>query len=104
MVQMLSAFFDVNENKFENYYWLDPLSKALYDDSTIKYKDKNTSLILSSYCGYTSAEEKLVSILFVSWVTEDYHKTRCWQMDKNRKLMITLSKFIYQKNIDQMTT
>tara|TARA_E500000178_G_scaffold339988_1_gene382169 strand:+ start:260 stop:898 length:639 start_codon:yes stop_codon:yes gene_type:complete len=74
MVRMLSAFFDVNENKFENYYWLDPRSKALYDDSTIKYKDKNTSLILSSYCGYISAEEKLVSILFVSWITKDYHK------------------------------
>ena len=32
------------------------------------------SLILSSYCGYFNIEEKLYSVLFVSWVTEDYYK------------------------------
>ena len=32
------------------------------------------SLIPSSYCGYFNIEEKLYSVLFVSWVTEDYHK------------------------------
>ena len=74
MVNMLSKFFDIKENKFMNYSWLDPRTKALYDDSTLKYKDNNISLILSSYCGYFNIEEKLYSVLFVSWVTEDYHK------------------------------
>jgi hypothetical protein len=74
MVNMLSKFFDIKENKFMNYSWLDPRTKALYDDSTLKYKDNNISLILSSYCGYFNLEEKLYSVLFVSWVTEDYHK------------------------------
>lgn len=74
MVNMLSKFFDIKENKFMNYSWLDPRTKALYDDSTLKYKDNNISLILSSYCGYFNIEEKLYSVLFVSWVTGDYHK------------------------------
>jgi hypothetical protein len=74
MVNMLSKFFDIKENKFMNYSWLDPRTKALYDDSTLKYKYNNISLILSSYCGYFNIEEKLYSVLFVSWVTEDYHK------------------------------
>ena len=74
MVNMLSKFFDIKENEFVNYSWLDPRTKALYDDSTLKYKDENISLILSSYCGYFNIEEKLYSVLFVSWVTEDYHE------------------------------
>ena len=74
MVKMLSKFFDVKENKFINYSWLDPRTKALYDDSTLKYKDNNVSLILSSYCGYFYLEEKIHSILFVSWVTNDYNE------------------------------
>ncbi len=74
MVKMFSKFFDIKVNKFINYYWLDPSNKAIYDSSSIKYKDNNISLQLSAYCGYFNAEEKIVSLLFVSWVTNQYYK------------------------------
>ena len=32
------------EEKFENYYWMDPLNKSIYDDSTITYDDNNINL------------------------------------------------------------
>ena len=55
MVNMLSKFFDIKENKFVNYSWLDPRTKALYDDSTLKYKDENISLILSKISSFVNA-------------------------------------------------
>jgi len=72
MVTMLSKFFDVKINKFKNYYWMDPRNKSIYDDSTITYDDNNINLMLSAYCGYYNIDENITSVLFVSWVTEEY--------------------------------
>ena len=72
MITMFSKFFDVKINKFENYYWMDPRNKSIYDDSTITYDDNNLNLQLSAYCGYYNVKENIISVLFVSWVTEEY--------------------------------
>ena len=77
MVKMFTKFFDVKIGRFENSFWIDPLTKTLYDDSSILYKDENTNLRLAAYCGYqytnNDGENMIISAIFVSWVTEEYY-------------------------------
>ena len=78
LVKMFTKFFDVKIGRFENFFWIDPLSKTLYDDSSITYKNENINLRLAAYCGYNEhksadGENMIVSALFVSWVTEEYY-------------------------------
>ena len=74
MVLMFSKFFDIKKNKFKNYYWIDPRDKSIYDDSSLTYQHEGNDFQLSTYCGYYGAGNDIISILFVSWVTDKYFK------------------------------
>ena len=84
---MFSKFFDVKIGRFDNLFWIDPLKKTIYDDSSITYEYNNIKLKLSTYCGYnsfknSSGENMVSSALFVSWVTNEYylkHVAGRWQ-------------------------
>ena len=93
-VKLFSKIFDIDLNKFKNGYWIDPRQKSLFEDSTIVYENNGISFELSAYCGYFKYEDSLLSILFVSWVTETYLKNhvegRWKKIDKFDKDFIKL--------------
>jgi len=93
-VKLFSKIFDIDFNKFKDGYWIDPRQKSLYEDSTIVYKNNGLSFKLSTYCGYFQYEDSVLSILFVSWVTDTYLKNhvegRWKKIDKFDKNFIKL--------------
>ena len=93
-VKLFSKLFNIDFDKFKNGYWIDPRQKSLFEDSTIVYENNGLSFELSTYCGYFQYEDSVLSILFVSWVTDTYFKNhvegRWKKIDKFDKEFIKL--------------
>jgi len=77
-IKMFSTMFNISLDKFENSYWLDPRGKTLYEDTRLVYENDGKKFILSAYCGYVQNQEAIISILFVSWVSEKYFKSHVY--------------------------
>ena len=72
-VNMLSKIFDIKQKEFLNSYWFDARRKALYDVTEVEYFNDDKKFNLAAYCGYLNVKDGLASIMFVSWVTNEYY-------------------------------
>ena len=66
--------FTTDNNKFYEKYWKDKRNDMIYNASNINLIVNNQKSILSAYCGYTERKGKLLSILFVSLLSDEYYQ------------------------------
>ena len=77
-VDILTSELDLNSSKFKNFYRKNIDEKRRFDhlwhDTNYLYKDENEEYRLMVICTHRLYKKKPASMLFISWMTEEYYR------------------------------
>ena len=85
VISDIAKDFDLDSNKFDNYYRKNNLAKEkrtvngkkikyLWHDASYAYEDDGQKFRLVVYCTYVKIDENLRVDLMLSWFSEDYYR------------------------------
>ena len=85
IISDIAKDFDLDSNKFDNYYRKNNLDKetytingkkvkTLWHDASYSYEDNGQKFRLMVYCAYGERDENLEVTLLLSWFSEDYYR------------------------------
>ena len=103
-ISQLSSSLDIKPNDFKSHYskMMNTFGKEikfLWSASDYFYKDSEKGFVLSVYCNYRNYDDKLVSGINVSWVTEDYYKK--YVLTRTKQIKKFNDKFILKYLFDE---
>ena len=103
-ISELTSSLDIKPNDFKSHYskMMNTFGKEvkfLWSASNYFYKDSGNSFVLSVYCNYRNYNNKLVSVINVSWLTEDYYKK--YVLTRTKQIKKFNDKFILKYLFDE---